>query len=223
MIGWVGVFLCFIILAFKLYQYSQTEIKFHVLNLSDFLLSNDFSDCRNGICGVMQANKLRVQSNKLDFTAKKPFFSGVTQNDQNSVFHSIHSEPSESPNLFSTRRIKPTISQVFGATLPRKSVVTHVSQLSATNPPSSDGFRRNQPVMTEKAPEQEEVRSELHSSVSTPTEPNLPSRIPEPHKYRGTLYFRPSQSGFGNNLYGLVSAFVISAISNRRLVGRVSE
>lgn len=219
----MGVFLCFINLAFKLYQYSQTESEIHVLNLSDFILSNDFGDCGSGICGVIQATKLRVQNKILDFTAKKPVFSGVTQNDQNSAFRSIQSEPNESSNLVSMRSVKPTISQVVGAKLPRKSVVTQVSQMSPTYLPNSEGFRRNQPVLTEKAPEQEEVRSELHSFTSTPTEPNLPSRLPEPHKYRGTLYFRPSQSGFGNNLYGLVSAFVISAISNRRLVGRVSE
>lgn len=219
----MGVFCIFIIVAFKLHQYSQTERKFLVLNVNDFLLSNDFSDCGNGICDVLQTSKFRVQRNRYIGTTEKPYFSGVTQSDQNTVIHSIQRESTEPLNLLPTRSVDSTISQVNGAKSSMKSVTSQASTIPDTNLHNSEGFRRNQSLITEKVQEQEEVRLVLHRTVPKPTKQNQPSRIPEPHKYRGTLYFRPSQSGFGNNLYGLVSAFVISAISNRRLVGRMSE
>ena len=37
------------------------------------------------------------------------------------------------------------------------------------------------------------------------------------HVYSGSIVFKPSESGLGNNIYGLVSAFVIAALTNRRL------
>ena len=37
------------------------------------------------------------------------------------------------------------------------------------------------------------------------------------HTYSGSIIFKPSESGLGNNLYGLVSAFVIAALTNRKL------
>ena len=40
------------------------------------------------------------------------------------------------------------------------------------------------------------------------------------HIYEGTIVYYPSRSGFGNNLYGLISAFVIGALTNRQIVGR---
>lgn len=41
--------------------------------------------------------------------------------------------------------------------------------------------------------------------------------IAKPHVYNGSVIFKPSESGLGNNVYGLVSAFVIAALTNRRL------
>ena len=40
------------------------------------------------------------------------------------------------------------------------------------------------------------------------------------HIYQGTIVYYPSRSGFGNNLYGLISAFVIATLTNRQLVGK---
>ena len=41
--------------------------------------------------------------------------------------------------------------------------------------------------------------------------------VVKPHVYNGSVIFKPSESGLGNNVYGLVSAFVIAALTNRRL------
>ena len=37
------------------------------------------------------------------------------------------------------------------------------------------------------------------------------------HTYSGSIIFKPSESGLGNNLYGLTSAFVVAALTNRKL------
>ena len=37
------------------------------------------------------------------------------------------------------------------------------------------------------------------------------------HAYSGSIIFKPSESGLGNNLYGLASAFVVAALTNRKL------
>ena len=37
------------------------------------------------------------------------------------------------------------------------------------------------------------------------------------HQYDGILVFRPSESGLANNMLGLVSAFIMSTLSNRKL------
>ena len=40
------------------------------------------------------------------------------------------------------------------------------------------------------------------------------------HEYNGSIIFKPSESGLANNLLGLVSAFVIAAMTNKRLFCR---
>ena len=42
------------------------------------------------------------------------------------------------------------------------------------------------------------------------------------HKYNGTLSFWPSESGLGNNLYGLASAFLIATLTNKQLFSEFS-
>lgn len=106
---------------------------------------------------------------------------------------------------------------------PKKEEVYRFTQTPRANAPKPEGVRH----ITQKSPTKFQKRELKSPSTKTPAtslpERERPTRTPEPHKYRGTLYFRPSQSGFGNNLYGLISAFVISAISNRRLVGSLSD
>lgn len=53
-------------------------------------------------------------------------------------------------------------------------------------------------------------------SFSKPTH-----KTPPPHRYDGILVFQPSESGLGNNLYGLASAFLIAAMTNRELMSLV--
>lgn len=37
------------------------------------------------------------------------------------------------------------------------------------------------------------------------------------HSYSGKIIYKPSESGLGNNLLGLTSAFIIAAVTNKRL------
>ena len=53
-------------------------------------------------------------------------------------------------------------------------------------------------------------------SVSS-TVPNIDHPI---HDYSGEMVFRPSESGLGNNLLGLTSAFVIATVTNKKLCSR---
>ena len=56
--------------------------------------------------------------------------------------------------------------------------------------------------------------------IPTTEPPSLSKPTPQsltPHHYNGVLVFLPSESGLGNNLYGLASAFLIAAMTNREL------
>lgn len=67
---------------------------------------------------------------------------------------------------------------------------------------------------TDSTPEKEE-------DEQIPITPQVPSRREThhmvSHSYNGTLSFWPSESGLGNNLYGLASAFLIAALLNKEL------
>ena len=192
------------------------------------------------MCSVTQAKELRVQSSESSFTTKKPSVSVVTQNDQNSVFSPTAGDSEMIVSLLPTRRIEPTFTQTVVTKLPKKEEVYRITQAPRTDSLKKEEVYRftqtpltNAPKpevarhITQKSPTKFQKRDLKSPSTETPAtslpERERPTRTPEPHKYRGTLYFRPSQSGFGNNLYGLISAFVISAISNRRLVGSLSD
>lgn len=51
----------------------------------------------------------------------------------------------------------------------------------------------------------------------TPSQPTILPIVNKKHQYSGEIVFKPSESGLSNNLLGLVSAFVIAALTNKRL------
>ena len=59
----------------------------------------------------------------------------------------------------------------------------------------------------------EEFSSNLNSSSDIP----IINEEKKGHQYDGILVFRPSESGLANNMLGLVSAFIMSTLSNRKL------
>ena len=219
--NWLGgCCLCLINVAFKLYQNSLSESVSLSLNANAILISNDFSVFQNGVRDVVQAKNLRVQSNKFIFSTRKPVFHAVTQNEQNFVPRSTQSYSDISAVSLVTPKVNFTPAQPDGILLPTRGVLTFFTQAPTTTALNSENSRQvvSESTAMEEGPE-EEAGLKTQGSAAPPSERKLPSRTPKPHKYRGTLYFRPSQSGLGNNLYGLVSAFVISALSSRRLVG----
>lgn len=62
---------------------------------------------------------------------------------------------------------------------------------------------------------------EKEEEEQTAITPQPPSRRKVQHTvshfYNGTLSFWPSESGLGNNLYGLASAFLIATLLNKEL------
>ena len=61
-------------------------------------------------------------------------------------------------------------------------------------------------------------RIETHPSDDVIPPREIEVRRPDrSHTYSGSIIFKPSESGLGNNLYGLTSAFVVAALTNRKL------
>lgn len=60
----------------------------------------------------------------------------------------------------------------------------------------------------------------LHANPSRSVSLSIPRIDYTTHSYSGEVTFRPSESGLGNNLLGLASAFVIAAVTNKRLYSR---
>ena len=60
-----------------------------------------------------------------------------------------------------------------------------------------------------------------HERISPTTDAAKPTISSIPHQYNGTLSFWPSESGLGNNLYGLASAFLIATLTNKKLFSEV--
>ena len=74
-----------------------------------------------------------------------------------------------------------------------------------------------QPPPVESATEWKE-RIEAHPSDDVIPLREIEVRRPDrSHAYSGSIIFKPSESGLGNNLYGLASAFVVAALTNRKL------
>ena len=77
--------------------------------------------------------------------------------------------------------------------------VTTTSSLPKTSLPPSNNI--------------DESVSDLNSSSDIP----IINEEKKGHQYDGILVFRPSESGLANNMLGLVSAFIMSTLSNRKL------
>ena len=77
--------------------------------------------------------------------------------------------------------------------------VTTTSSLPKTSLPPSNNI--------------DESVSDLNSSSDIP----IINKAKKGHQYDGILVFRPSESGLANNILGLVSAFIMSTLSNRKL------
>ena len=77
--------------------------------------------------------------------------------------------------------------------------VTTTSSLPKTSLPPSNNI--------------DESVSDLNSSSDIP----IINKEKKGHQYDGILVFRPSESGLANNILGLVSAFIMSTLSNRKL------
>ncbi|KAK8804194.1 hypothetical protein WA171_000286 [Blastocystis sp. BT1] len=56
-----------------------------------------------------------------------------------------------------------------------------------------------------------------HIPSASPTVQNIDHHV---HDYSGEVVFRPSESGLGNNLLGLTSAFIIATVTNKKLSSR---
>ena len=56
-----------------------------------------------------------------------------------------------------------------------------------------------------------------HIPSASPTVQNIDHHV---HDYSGEVVFRPSESGLGNNLLGLTSAFIIATVTNKKLCSR---